>query len=59
MDEEQERMAKESKIAREASGRFPSPIVTAIEPFRNFYAAEEYHQQYLEKRGLASCRLGL
>lgn len=59
MDAEQERIAEDSKKAQDESGRFPSPIVTAIEPFRNFYPAEDYHQQYLEKRGLASCRLGL
>lgn len=59
MDEEQGQIAEESKRVQDESGRFPSPIVTAIEPFRNFYPAEDYHQQYLEKRGLASCRLSL
>lgn len=37
------------------SGRFPRPIVTVIEPAATFWAAEDYHQRYLEKRGLASC----
>lgn len=36
---------------------FPMPIVTEITPTSTFYMAEDYHQQYLEKRGAASCRL--
>jgi peptide-methionine (S)-S-oxide reductase len=38
-------------------GRFPNPIVTEITPVSTFYRAEEYHQRYLEKRGLASCHI--
>jgi peptide-methionine (S)-S-oxide reductase len=37
--------------------RFSSPIVTEITPASTFYRAEEYHQRYLEKRGLASCHV--
>lgn len=37
--------------------RFASPIVTEIAPASMFYRAEEYHQRYLEKRGLASCHV--
>jgi peptide-methionine (S)-S-oxide reductase len=33
------------------------PIVTEVLPAVGFYRAEDYHQQYLEKRGLASCHL--
>lgn len=40
-----------------SSGRFSSPIVTEIAPASAFYRAEEYHQRYLEKRGLASCHI--
>ncbi|MEN8144891.1 MAG: peptide-methionine (S)-S-oxide reductase MsrA [Gemmatimonadota bacterium] len=40
-----------------ASGSLSKPIVTEIEPASEFYLAEEYHQRYLEKRGLASCHL--
>jgi peptide-methionine (S)-S-oxide reductase len=39
------------------SRRFQDPIVTTIEPVSTFHVAEEYHQQYLEKRGLATCRI--
>jgi peptide-methionine (S)-S-oxide reductase len=39
----------------EAEGCFPSPIVTEIEPAREFWEAEEYHQRYLEKRGRKVC----
>ena len=34
-------------------------IVTKIEPATTFWAAEDYHQQYLEKRGQASCAVAL
>jgi len=49
----------EAKIAElTASGRFaPRKIVTKIEPAQTFWRAEEYHQRYLEKRGLASCHI--
>jgi peptide-methionine (S)-S-oxide reductase len=54
---EQEAAARASKQALEASHAFKRPIVTVIEPAGPFYAAEDYHQQYLEKRGLAHCNL--
>lgn len=52
---EQERIAKASKEKLAASGRWKSPIVTEITPASEYYPAEDYHQQYLLKRGLASC----
>jgi peptide-methionine (S)-S-oxide reductase len=55
---EQQRMAQASKERMQQSDRFKSPIVTHIAPATTFYRAEEYHQQYLEKRGLASCHIG-
>jgi peptide-methionine (S)-S-oxide reductase len=39
----------------DASGKFKSKIVTAVEEASTFYPAEEYHQKYLFKRGLESC----
>ena len=39
------------------SGRFKREIVTQIEPVPKFFRAEEYHQRYLEKRGLSHCAI--
>ena len=54
---EQKRLAEESKARLGASGRFRNPIVTEITAASTFYPAEDYHQRYLEKRGLASCHV--
>lgn len=55
---EQQAEAEASKAALAASGKYRKPIVTQIVPAEPFYLAEEYHQQYLEKRGLSSCHIG-
>ena len=52
---QQAEVARASKTARGASGRHSKPIATEIVPAMTFYRAEEYHQQYLKKRGMASC----
>jgi peptide-methionine (S)-S-oxide reductase len=54
---EQEAAAKASRDKLAASGKYKRPIVTEIKPVQEFWRAEDYHQQYLEKRGEASCHL--
>lgn len=54
---EQQTAAQASKDTWDKSGRFKRPIVTEIVPAQTFYRAEEYHQQYLQKRGLAHCHI--
>ncbi|PYU90301.1 MAG: peptide-methionine (S)-S-oxide reductase [Acidobacteria bacterium] len=54
---EQEAAAKSSKEALQKSGTYKKPIVTEIVPASEFWPAEEYHRQYLEKRGLAHCTI--
>jgi peptide-methionine (S)-S-oxide reductase len=56
---EQEAAARASRERLEAEGRWSSPIVTEIQPAPEFYEAEDYHQQYLEKRGRSSCTVEL
>jgi peptide-methionine (S)-S-oxide reductase len=52
-DDEQRAAAERSKENEQAG--HDTPIVTQIEPAQTFYEAEDYHQQYLEKRGRSSC----
>jgi peptide methionine sulfoxide reductase msrA/msrB len=51
-DDEQKRLAEESKRALENSGRFKGPIVTEIKKFLKFYPAEDYHQDYHKTNSL-------
>lgn len=55
-NKEQEIAARASKENMERSGTHKNRIVTQIVPASEFYEAEEYHQQYLKKRGISSCR---
>ncbi len=52
---EQEASAKDSKEKVDQSGQLGSAIVTEISPAPEYYIAEDYHQKYLEKRGMGSC----
>ena len=59
-DPEQERLARASLKEVDQSGVFGSKIVTQIVPAPRFYPAEDYHQQYFERRGTAdSCHTGI
>jgi peptide-methionine (S)-S-oxide reductase len=52
-DADQQEAASQSKAREQVN--WQAPIVTQIEPAERFYEAEDYHQQYLEKRGRSSC----
>jgi len=50
-DDQQHELARRSRDRLQAAGSLPGPIATAIEPATQFWRAEEYHQQYLARRG--------
>jgi peptide-methionine (S)-S-oxide reductase len=52
---DQEKTAKASK--EKAQKNFRNPIVTQVVAAETFWKAEDYHQQYLAKRGLGSCHI--
>ena len=52
---DQEKLAAASKQSLEKSGKYHGAIVTQIVPAVPFYKAEEYHQEYLHKKGLHVC----
>lgn len=54
-DETQKTLAEQSKAELESCAAFSAPIVTEIAPADTFWPAEEYHQQYLKKRGQGYC----
>ena len=54
---EQEATAKASKERLQKSGVHSKPIATEITPASTFWRAEEYHQRYLEKKGLKHCHI--
>ncbi len=56
-NEAQERAARAKIAELAASGTYRKPIVTEIASGGRFWKAEEYHQRYLEKRGMLSCHI--
>lgn len=56
-DDTQRIMAEQSLAVLDKSGIFGNPIVTQIGPAPHFWRAEEYHQQYLAKKGMSGCSI--
>jgi peptide methionine sulfoxide reductase msrA/msrB len=48
-NQEEKRLAEESVAQLEASGRYDKPVAIEIVPFKKFYPAEKYHQDYYKK----------
>jgi len=55
--DEQALEAKAKIVELNAAGVFRNPIVTDVTPHTEFWRAEEYHQKYLEKRGMVACHI--
>ncbi len=56
--EEQKKIAEQSKKETDASDLWDDPIVTEIEPYNDFYVAEDYHQNYYnDNRNQPYCRV--
>ncbi len=56
-NDEQKQTAELAKQTLADSGKYSKPIVTEISEAEPFWRAEEYHQHYLKKKGVDSCRL--
>ena len=54
---EQEAAARDAIARLDASHQYAKPIATQVVPASTFWRAEEYHQRYLEKRGVTSCHI--
>ena len=51
LDDRQKKLAEESMNDISKSGRFRDSIVTEIHPIKEYYKAEDYHQDYFDKKG--------
>ena len=51
LDDRQKKLAEESMNDMSKSGRFRDSIVTEIYPIKEYYKAEDYHQDYFDKKG--------
>lgn len=56
-NDEQKRQAEEFRSRLERNKRYLKPIVTEIVPVKEFYRAEEYHQDYAEKNPSYVCHI--
>ena len=54
---QQQKMARQAMAEVDLSKRWSQAVVTQLEAALDFWPAEEYHQRYLEKNGLAACRI--
>jgi peptide-methionine (S)-S-oxide reductase len=52
-DQQEQALASKARV----QARFDRPVVTEVEPAPEFWRAEDYHQQYLVKRGRATCAI--
>jgi peptide-methionine (S)-S-oxide reductase len=55
--DEQMQQAREKIAEMNATGAYRKPVATQVAPASVFWKAEEYHQRYLEKRGMVSCQI--
>lgn len=55
--EEQQQTAIQSIENLNKSHQYANPVVTEVQPAKDFYKAEDYHQNYYQKKGLASCKI--
>lgn len=56
-DENQRVLAELSRTELQNSGRLTRPVVTEVIAAQTFWSAEDYHQQYLKKRGRSACNI--
>jgi peptide-methionine (S)-S-oxide reductase len=54
---EQQAQARAKIAELSASGTYREPVATQVCPHKTFWRAEEYHQRYLEKRGMVHCHI--